>query len=115
MKSKSVHHWRAISRKGVFEILHLLEQNGPKRFSTIGKEAEGLCLATLTSALTIAKDLGLIKKISYEIVDDGTLREITEDDLKKGVRAQATFYRIKEKGKAVLELQEELGNLLGST
>ena len=114
-KGKSVHAWRAISRRGVFEVLDLLEQKGRKRFGAISKEVDGLCLATLTSALTTAKKLGLIEKTSYKISEKGTLQEITADELKRGVKPQATLYQIDEKGKAVLELKEKLDELLRST
>lgn len=106
--------WRAIGRKGVFEILHVLEKDGRKRFSAISGELEDLCLATLTSALTIAGDLGLVRKFSYKIADDGTLQEIPKDIVKRGVRAQATFYEIEKKGKDIIELQERLGEILRS-
>jgi len=112
---QSVYDWRAIARKGVFEVLQLLEQNGQMRFGSISKELENLCLASLTSALAIANELGLVKKTSYKITDDGSLHEMTEDDLEEGVRPQATFYKIEEKGKNVLELQERLNGLLRST
>ncbi len=109
-----VQNWRKISRKGVFEVLHVLEKNGRERFSDISQEVEELCLATLASALTIADDLGLIEKTSYIITNEGTLRELMEDELKEGARPQATFYKIEDKGKAVLELKERLGDVLGS-
>lgn len=106
--------WRALSRRGVFEVLQTLKQNGRMRFSNISKEMEGLCLASLTSALTIARELGLVEKMSYKIADDGSLEKLTEDDLKNGTRAQATLYQIAEKGEVVLELQEKMDNLLRS-
>lgn len=110
----SVHFWRDVSRRGVFEVLDALEQKGPMRFGNISKEVEGLCLATLTNALMVANKLGLVTKSSYKIADDGTLEEITEDDTRKGIRPQATLYKLDEKGKSVLALREKLGSLLGS-
>lgn len=107
--------WRGLSRRGVLEVLQVLNLNGRMRFSSIRRKREikRLCLASLTSALSIANKLGLIEKISYKIADDG-LEEITEANLKRGEKPQATFYEIKKKGRAVLELQEKISGILAS-
>jgi len=106
---------RTLSRKGILEILRLLNLKGPLRFSRINKEIPKLCLASLTNALTLAKDFDLIEKAVYRITEDGNLQTIDEDDLKKGVKPEASLYKLKKKGKAVLKINEDLIDLLRST
>lgn len=111
----SVDYWRVVARRGVLEVLDVLRNNGQLRFSKINDKVKGLCLASLTNALTLAREMDLIEKKSYIIADTGKLQEITEEEMKKGVKPQASFYKIRKKGEAVLILQEELVNIIGST
>ena len=104
---------RAISRRGILEVLTVLEKNGKTRFSQLDDMIHGLCLGSLTNALKVAKDMNLIEKRSYVITGDG-LKEITDEEIKKGVKPQASFYKIKNKGRTVLELTRQLGTVLGA-
>jgi hypothetical protein len=111
----SIDDWRAVSRRGVLEVLNLLDKNGQMRFSRINNAVHGLCLASLTSALELADGLDLIKKRSCRIADDGSLQEIPKEDLEKGVKPQVSFYEIREKGREVVELQRRLATILATS
>ena len=106
---------RALTRAGLLEVLGWLFKNGKARFNRLYKQAKISSLASLSTALKIAKENGLIAKESYTLSRDGELLLLPEEELESGEKQpQLSLYGITGKGKRVIEIAKNLDELIGT-